>query len=172
MAKKASVYTRTGDKGKTSLYTGERVGKGSLRVEVYGTIDETDSVLGMARAFATHENVKEIIFKLQKELWLLMADVASIGAEPNVKDENVDELEHIIDELDEKLEPLNHFLVPGETKASSFLDLARTVVRRAERLMWRMADEGGVHEVDIRYLNRLSDLCFTLSRYESEVKEK
>lgn len=78
----AKVYTRTGDKGKTSLYTGERVSKASVRVETYGTIDEADSVLGMARAFAVHDNVKETIFKIQKELWLLMADVASIGKRP------------------------------------------------------------------------------------------
>lgn len=170
MVKKASVYTRTGDKGKTSLFTGERVGKGSLRVDVYGTVDETDSVLGMARAFATHDNVKEILFKIQKSLWLLMADVASLGKPANITDDHVTELEHIIDELDGELQPLNHFLVPGETKAASFLDLARTVVRRAERLMWRLDESEDVHEVDIRYLNRLSDLCFTLSRYESEVK--
>ena len=80
----AKVYTRTGDRGKTSLYTGERVSKGSLRVETYGTVDEADSVLGEARAFAVHDNVKETIYKLQKELWLLMADVASVGKEPNI----------------------------------------------------------------------------------------
>lgn len=73
----AKVYTRTGDKGTTGLFTGQRVLKGSLRVETYGTVDEADSVLGMARAFAVHENVKEIIYKVQKYLWLLMADVAT-----------------------------------------------------------------------------------------------
>ena len=114
----AKVYTRTGDKGKTSLYTGERVSKASVRVETYGTIDEADSVLGMARAFAVHDNVKETIFKIQKELWLLMADV----------------------------------------------------VRRAERLMWKLSETEEIHESDLKYLNRLSDLCFILSRYESEVK--
>lgn len=170
MTKKASVYTRTGDKGKTSLFTGERVSKGSLRVDAYGTIDEADSVLGMARAFATSDKVKEIIYKIQKTLSSLMADVASQGKTAHITDEHVTELEHIIDVLDEQLHPLQYFLVPGETQASSFLDLARTVVRRAERLMWRLDETEEVHEVDIRYLNRLSDLCFTLSRYESEVK--
>lgn len=166
----SKVYTRTGDRGKTSLYTGERVSKDSLRVEAYGSVDEADSVLGQARAFAVHENVKSTIYKLQKDLWMLMADVASIGNEPNIKPEDVTELERLIDSYTESLQPLDHFLVPGETKSESFLNAARSVVRRAERAMWRLNESEPVNEVDIRYLNRLSDLCFTLGRYESEVK--
>ena len=166
----SKVYTRTGDRGKTSLYTGERVSKDSLRVEAYGSADEADSVLGQARAFAVHENVKSTIYKLQKDLWMLMADVASVGNEPNIKPEDVTELERLIDSYTESLQPLDHFLVPGETKSESFLNAARSVVRRAERAMWRLNESEPVNEVDIRYLNRLSDLCFTLGRYESEVK--
>lgn len=166
----SKVYTRTGDRGKTSLYTGERVSKDSLRVEAYGSVDEADSVLGQARAFAIHENVKSTIYKLQKDLWMLMADVASVGNEPNIKPEDVTELERLIDSYTESLQPLDHFLVPGETKSESFLNAARSVVRRAERAMWRLNESEPVNEVDIRYLNRLSDLCFTLGRYESEVK--
>lgn len=166
----SKVYTRTGDRGKTSLYTGERVSKDSLRVEAYGSVDEADSVLGQARAFAVQENVKSTIYKLQKDLWMLMADVASVGNEPNIKPEDVTELERLIDSYTESLQPLDHFLVPGETKSESFLNAARSVVRRAERAMWRLNESEPVNEVDIRYLNRLSDLCFTLGRYESEVK--
>ena len=166
----SKVYTRTGDRGKTSLYTGERVSKDSLRVEAYGSVDEADSVLGQARAFAVHENVKSTIYMLQKVLWMLMADVASVGNEPNIKPEDVTELERLIDSYTESLQPLDHFLVPGETKSESFLNAARSVVRRAERAMWRLNESEPVNEVDIRYLNRLSDLCFTLGRYESEVK--
>ena len=166
----SKVYTRTGDRGKTSLYTGERVSKDSLRVEAYGSVDEADSVLGQARAFAVHENVKSTIYKLQKDLWMLMADVASVGNEPNIKPEDVTELERLIDSYTESLQPLDHFRVPGETKSESFLNAARSVVRRAERAMWRLNESEPVNEVDIRYLNRLSDLCFTLGRYESEVK--
>ncbi|MEQ2746331.1 cob(I)yrinic acid a,c-diamide adenosyltransferase [Dialister hominis] len=166
----SKVYTRTGDRGKTSLYTGERVSKDSLRVEAYGSVDEADSVLGQARAFAVHENVKSTIYKLQKDLWMLMADVASVGNEPNIKPEDVTELERLIDSYTESLQPLDHFLVPGETKSESFLNAARSVVRRAERAMWRLNESEPVNEVDIRYLNRLSDLCFTLGRYEYEVK--
>ena len=166
----AKVYTRTGDRGQTSLYTGERVSKGSLRVETYGTIDEVDSVLGSARAFVVHQNVKETIFKIQKDLWLLMADVASLGKEPNIGSDHVKDLEQTIDKYTKELEPLDHFLVPGETQGAAFLDVARAVVRRAERSMWRLSEAEEVHESGIRYLNRLSDLCFTLSRYETEVK--
>ena len=166
----SKVYTRTGDRGKTSLYTGERVSKDSLRVEAYGSVDEADSVLGQAMAFAVHENVKSTIYKLQKDLWMLMADVASVGNEPNIKPEDVTELERLIDSYTDSLQPLDHFLVPGETKSESFLNAARSVVRRAERAMWRLNESEPVNEVDIRYLNRLSDLCFTLGRYESEVK--
>ena len=166
----SKIYTRTGDKGKTSLYTGERVAKGSLRVETYGTIDEVHSVLGMARAFAAHDNVKETVYKVQKDLWLLMADIASIGKDANITADHVTELEKIIDEYTNSLAPIDHFLVPGDTQGSSFLDVARSVVRRAERSLWRLAETEEVHESGIRYLNRLSDLCFTLSRYESEVE--
>ena len=80
------------------------------------------------------------------------------------------ELEQIIDKYDEKLAPLDHFIVPGDTKSSAPLDLARAIVRRAERLMWRLGEEEDIHEADLKYLNRLSDLCFILSRYESEVQ--
>lgn len=166
----AKVYTRTGDKGKTSLYTGERVSKTSVRVETYGTIDEADSVLGLARAFATHDNVRDSIYKVQKELWLLMADIASLGAKPNITDETVTAVEKAIDAYTESLEPLDHFIVPGESKSSAPLDIARSVVRRAERLMWKLSEEEEIHESDLKYLNRLSDYLFTLSRYESEVK--
>lgn len=166
----AKVYTRTGDKGKTSLYTGERVSKASIRVETYGTIDEADSVLGLARAFATHDNVRDSIYKVQKELWLLMADIASLGANPNITDETVTAIEKDIDAYTESLAPLDHFIVPGETKSSAPLDMARAVVRRAERLMWKLREEEEIHESDLKYLNRLSDYLFTLSRYESEVK--
>ena len=166
----SKVYTRTGDRGKTSLYTGERVSKDSLRVDAYGSVDVADSVLGQGRAFAVHENVKSTIYKLQKDLWMLMADVASVGNEPNIKPEDVTELERLIDSYTESLQPLDHFLVPGDTKSECLLNAARSVVRRAERAMWRLNESEPVNEVDIRYLNRLSDLCFTLGRYESEVK--
>ena len=123
---KAAVYTRTGDKGTTGLYTGERVAKHSLRVDAYGTIDEISSAFGLARATVQREDVKETVLTLQKMLMSLMADVASINlAEPYITEENVKVLEATIDKYDAMLTPLNHFLLPGDTLGAAALDIAR-----------------------------------------------
>ena len=127
------VYTKTGDKGQTSLFTGERVDKDSLRVETYGTIDEMNSALGMARAFCENEDVKTRIYLLQKNVSLFMADLASLGSEPYIKEFNIQELESEIDEIEGIVGPLACFLVPGDSKGGAMLDLARTIARRAER---------------------------------------
>ncbi len=165
----SKVYTKTGDKGATSLYTGQRVSKGGLRVETYGTIDEAQAALGLARAVATKDTVKEEIYQVEKDLWLLMADVASLDKDPSITDDHIAHLEQVIDRYDSQLEPLTKFLIPGDTHAGACLDIARTVVRRAERLFWRLQAEESVHEVDIRYLNRLSDLCYIWGRVETEL---
>ena len=166
----AKVYTKTGDKGSTSLYTGERLSKASLRVEAYGTIDELQSVLGVARAFSEHEDIQQVIYDIEKELWQLMADVASLGQEPTITDAHIENLEKIIDSYDAKMEPLTKFIVPGDKKSSALLHQSRTVTRRAERSLWRLSESGEtVHDVDIRYLNRLSDCCYMLARAEFEL---
>ncbi|TYZ24914.1 cob(I)yrinic acid a,c-diamide adenosyltransferase [Selenomonas ruminis] len=161
-----SVTTKTGDKGMTSLYTGERVDKGCLRVEVYGTIDEAGSALSMARAFAQKPEVKDRILALQKQLSLLMADFASLGKTPYITAETVADIEGAIAALEEKLPPLNCFLIPGDTKAGAMLDMARTIARRAERAACRLAQETPVAESDRLFLNRVSDYCFLLMRCE------
>ena len=169
--KKAAVYTRTGDKGTTGLYTGERVPKQSLRVEAYGTVDEITSALGLARANATREDVKETIFNVQKLLMSIMADVASLNLpEPYIKEGNVKLFESTIDKFDAMLQPLNHFIIPGDTVASAALDIARTTTRRAERGLLRLAETEPVNNNVLICLNRLSVLCFILGRVESEVK--
>ena len=118
--KKAAVYTRTGDKGITGLYTGERVPKQSLRVEAYGTVDEITSALGLARAQATREDVKETILNVQKLLMSVMADIASLNLpEPYIKEEHVKLFESTIDKFDALLQPLNHFIIPGDTVAAA-----------------------------------------------------
>ena len=160
------VYTKTGDKGQTSLYTGERVDKNSLRVETYGSIDEVGSALAMVRAFATKEAVREKVLALLKKLPLLMADIASIGEQPTITREDSEMLEKDIDAIDAKLPKLNHFLIPGDTQAGAMLDLARTTVRRAERRFCALAKEEDLHEEDRGFLNRLSDYCFMLMRLE------
>lgn len=166
----SSVYTKTGDKGTTGLYTGERVQKSSLRVEAYGTIDELQAFLGLARAHAHNKKVQTELLDIERTLWTLMADVASLGQSAKVTDQQVKHLEKVIDRFDESLEPLTQFVVPGDNVASSYLHVARTVVRRAERALWRVLDNGEeVHESNLKYLNRLSDLCFILGRVEEEL---
>lgn len=167
----SKVYTKTGDKGTTGLLTGERIKKTSARVEAYGTVDEVTSALGLARATCTKPEVKEAVFKLQKLLMLVMADLASTGnQERYITAEHVTALEQMIDEFDAKLPPLKSFIVPGDTPGAAALDLARTVTRRAERQTLRLQAEeaDAVNEQLLIGLNRLSDLCFVLSRLESE----
>ena len=160
------VYTKTGDKGLTSLYTGERVDKNSLRVQVYGAIDEADSAFGLARAFVEVDDVREKIFAVQKLLPRLMADFASLNREPTITADDISGLEAAMDEIEAALPPLREFLIPGASKGGAFLDLARTVTRRAERLSCELAKVEHVHEADKIFLNRLSDYCFMLMRRE------
>lgn len=168
---KASVYTRTGDKGTTGLLSGERVPKHSLRVEAYGSIDEINSALGLARASAAREDVKETIYKVQQLLMSLMADVASLNLpEPYITHEHVAILEGTIDTFDAMLKPLARFIIPGDTQGAAALDLARTVTRRAERACLRVAEKEEINENVLVCLNRISDLCFILSRVEVEVQ--
>ncbi len=161
-----SVYTKTGDDGTTGLYTGERVSKNSIRVQTYGTVDEANSALAMSRAFAKNSDVKDKIYKLQKLMPLLMADLASLNKPPMITAENIAELERDIDAMEATLPPLKAFIIPGDSQAGAFLDLARTVTRRAERLILTLAESEEVHEIDKLFLNRLSDYCFMLMRIE------
>ncbi len=167
----AKVYTKTGDKGTTGLYTGERVAKDSLRVDAYGSIDEFNSALGLSRAFVRREDVRETVHGLQKLLMSIMADVASLNAEkPNITEEQVAFLENTIDKYDAMLKPLGRFIIPGDTQGAAALDVARTTARRAERHLLRLHREEPVNEYVLISMNRLSDLCFILSRVEVEVK--
>ena len=166
-----SIYTKTGDDGTTGLYTGERVPKDSLRVQVYGTIDEANSALAMSRAFARDAEVKDKIYKLQKLMPLLMADLASLNQQPMIKSENISEIEADIDAMEAELPPLRAFVIPGDSQAGAFLDLARTITRRAERLFLTLSKSEQTHEVDRLLLNRLSDYCFMLMRLEDKVAD-
>ena len=166
----SSVYTKTGDAGTTGLYTGERVPKSSLRVEAYGTIDELQAFLGLARSYAENPRVATELYDIERNLWTLMADIASLNQTPQITDKKVKHLEKVIDRFDAKLEPLAEFILPGENKSSAYLHVSRTVARRAERDLWRVLDAGeSVHESNLKYLNRLSDLCFIMCRVEEEI---
>ena len=163
-----SVYTKTGDKGQTGLYTGERVDKCCPRVETYGGVDEADSALGLARAFCRRDDVREKIFAVQKILPLLMADLASLNQAPLIKAEHIEQTEREMDVLESALPPLKEFLLPGKTQGGAFLDLARTIFRRAERSLVKLTQTESVHETDRILLNRLSDYCFLLMRWEEQ----
>jgi len=161
------VYTKTGDKGITGLLTGERTPKDSLRVEAYGTIDEVNSALGLARAWCGKSDVQEIIYSTQKVLMMIMAELASLDSNAHyISEEHSRQLEQFIDELDAQLPPLQAFIIPGGNAGAAALDLARTVTRRGERQVLRLSRQEEINEHVLITLNRLSDLCFMLARVE------
>ncbi len=165
------VYTKTGDKGTTGLLTGERIEKDSLRVEAYGMVDEINSALGLARVWCSKNDNKDIIYNLQKMLMMIMADLASINKGTHyITEEHVKQLEKYIDTIDAQLPPLNEFIVPGDNAGAAALDLARTTTRRGERQVIKLSKQEVVNEQVLIALNRLSDLCFMLSRVELSQK--
>ena len=167
------IYTRTGDDGTTALGSGKRVAKYDLRVEAYGTVDETNAVIGLARLHTGEANpeLDVMLARIQNDLFDLGADLCvpeKDGATGlQVSDAQVARLESEIDEMNRALEPLRSFVLPGGTPAASFLHLARTVSRRAERLVVALASrpDEPVSEPAIRYVNRLSDFLFVAARY-------
>lgn len=172
-ARQAKVTTRTGDSGYTGLIGKQRVPKWDPRPDTFGTVDEATSALGLARALSGQPRVKEIILRLQRELYVLMAELATSPeaqgrhAAMVITAEHVAGLETLGDELKREVEIGNVFVIPGETVPGAALDLARTVVRRAERMTARLLHDGVVsNEHLLRYLNRLSDVVFVLARYE------
>ncbi len=166
------IYTKTGDGGDTSLFTGERIAKESPRVGTYGTLDEANSALALARAFSKVPEIRAKILELQKLMPKLMADLASLEKPALITAADVAQLEADMDALDSNLPPLRNFVIPGDTQAGAFLDLARTTVRRAEREFYKLSRFEAVHEIDGVFLNRLSDLCFLLMRTEDYLAAK
>ncbi|HEX2868975.1 MAG TPA: cob(I)yrinic acid a,c-diamide adenosyltransferase [Ignavibacteriales bacterium] len=170
------IYTKTGDKGETGLFGGGRVAKDNLRIEAYGTIDELNSVLGVAINYVKDESVVFLLKEIQRELFVAGGDLAAPHDKegsnfkiPRVEKELSEELEHQIDFYSGKLEELRHFILPGGSMGASYLHLARTVCRRAERLVVGLNKTVETGEKIIVYLNRLSDLLFVLARYENQV---
>jgi len=160
------VYTKSGDAGETSLVDGSRVSKADPRVVAYGDVDELNSLLGIARVGLADQQLDDALGKIQNELFVVGADLASpleIQV-PRVEEAHVAEMERLIDLLLEELEPLREFILPGGTQLGATLHLARAVARRAERSVVALAAQSGINERALVYLNRLSDLLFVMAR--------
>ena len=175
------VYTRTGDRGETALVGGKRVPKDSLRIEAYGTIDELNSIVGLARAFneekladgEAHRFLDAVLRQIQDELFDLGSELATPPdffqeGMYRVSEREVKKIEQLIDECQKELEPLKSFVLPGGGRIGAYLHQCRTVCRRAEREILRLSRAEELSEWPIKYVNRLSDLFFVLSRWISK----
>jgi cob(I)alamin adenosyltransferase len=166
------IYTKTGDDGTTSLFSGGRVPKTHLRVEAYGTVDELNSVIGLARAHKPHSQTDVWLMQIQNHLLRMGADLATpMDAKADwvvrIDAETVAWLETTIDTMTAQLPELKNFILPGGTPSAATLHVARTVCRRAERLVVALTEQENIGEYPLVYLNRLSDFLFTLARWEN-----
>lgn len=170
MPRLTRIYTRSGDDGTTALGFGGRVRKDALRVECYGTVDELNSAIGVARAAALPEELDPTLARVQNELFHLGSDLCVPEAEkalhpvPRIEPRHIEALERLIDQWNERLPPLENFVLPGGSAAAAALHLARTVCRRAERLVAALARAEPIGTLTLAYLNRLSDALFVLAR--------
>ena len=174
------IYTKTGDKGETSLYGGTRVSKAAARVESYGTLDELNAFIGLAKAEISDEKVLNQLQKIQFDLFTVGSEAATptdkliLANGKNrldlmISEEEISELELWMDDLDAELEPLQFFILPSGGKAAASVHVCRTVCRRAERAMVYLNETEEVRPELIKYLNRLSDYLFILARYISKI---
>ncbi|MCU0338644.1 MAG: cob(I)yrinic acid a,c-diamide adenosyltransferase [Spirosomaceae bacterium] len=164
------IYTKTGDKGTTSLVGGTRVSKAELRIDTYGTVDELNAYIGLVRDQAIHNDTRRDFLKyIQDRLFTIGSILASEPDNrkhfiPDLHEEDITALETAIDDMNEALEPMRSFILPGGHQSVSFAHVARTVCRRAERLVIALNETEPVDDIVVRYLNRLSDYLFVLSR--------
>lgn len=158
------IYTRTGDSGETSLLGGKRVAKNDARIEAYGTVDELSSFIGVARAAWQKSPIDGELSQIQNDLFDVGARLSAVDASrfPGASDSRIAALEQAIDTMERGLAPLSNFILPGGSAAAAHLHVARTVCRRAERLVVALEGE---HQTTIRYLNRLSDYLFVAARF-------
>ncbi|MBX7149209.1 cob(I)yrinic acid a,c-diamide adenosyltransferase [bacterium] len=164
------IYTKTGDDGTTSLFDGTRVKKDNPRVDAYGDVDELNSVLGVAASFIKDEKTLSLLYSIQRDLFAFGANMANPKhkkqkEKSDFTDTKITFLEKEIDAMEEKMEPLKAFILPGGSHGSSFLHMARTVCRRAERNIIGLSESEEIDAVFIKYINRLSDFLFVLARF-------
>ncbi|MDK2945383.1 cob(I)yrinic acid a,c-diamide adenosyltransferase [Geotoga petraea] len=168
-----SISTKKGDKGQTSLWSGERVNKDNIRVESYGTIDELNSHLGEAKHYVKSVYIKNIIIDIQNDLFKVAGTLASkekLYVNP-IESKDVDRLDQIVETLEGKI-GLKGFVIPGNTLSSAKIDVCRTICRRAERRIITLSNSENVDLELRKYVNRLSDVLFLLARYEEYVMDK
>ena len=166
------IYTKTGDAGETGLFGGPRVQKDDPRVDAYGDVDELNACIGLARSIEVMPRIDEVLVPIQRDLFAIGALLATPDrekmaqhlAKARIDDARIEELEHAIDAGDAELEPLKAFIIPGGTPKAAALHVARTVCRRAERRVVHLQREVDLPPLAVIYLNRLSDLLFTLAR--------
>tara|TARA_B110000014_G_scaffold255786_2_gene238064 strand:- start:3 stop:548 length:546 start_codon:yes stop_codon:yes gene_type:complete len=164
------IYTRTGDKGKTGLSDGSRVDKFNLRIESLGNIDELNSIIGLLLTEKLPKDKVLILNKVQHDLF----DIGGELSIPNhiiIDNKKIDFLESTLDKMNKELPELKEFILPGGSKASSYCHLARTVCRRVERNLFKLAQNDKVNEASLKYINRLSDMLFVLARFLNKINQ-
>lgn len=166
------IYTKKGDSGETSLFGGTRVPKSNERIEAYGTVDELNSFVGLAASYDLSDAGTKYLRKVQELLFILGADLATPASSTTridrISDDDVTFLENAIDQLEDDLEPLKNFILPGGSQAGATLHAARTICRRAERASVACAEVEDISEECIKFLNRLSDFLFVVARHENK----
>ena len=173
MPRLTKIYTRTGDDGTTALGSRKRVPKFALRIEAYGTVDELNSALGVARAAKLNLTLQKMLNPIQNDLFHLGSDLCVSEADkkkfklPQIEQRHVRQLEYNIDQLQLELQPLANFILPGGSPGAAHLHLARCICRRAERILCALKKKERIGKFALQYLNRLSDLLFVMSRYEN-----
>lgn len=180
MTKEFKIYTKTGDDGTTGLVGGSRVKKFDVRLEAYGTVDELNAAIGLLRGYSTNEEIETLLIHIQNKLFNIGARLATdtkgadLTANLAITESHTKVLEDAIDKYQAELPKLNHFILPGGEPAVAQCHVARTVCRRAERRILEFAEQSPVQSETIKYINRLSDLLFVLSRkmaYEFNLQE-
>jgi cob(I)alamin adenosyltransferase len=170
------IYTRGGDRGETSLIGGKRVSKSSMRINAYGDVDELNSAVGVAVSFIEYEDVKKVLEKVQNDLFIVGSDLSdpSYPENPNnvprISMEMVKEMESVIDKYEEEAGSIQYFILPGGTRESSLLHLARGIARRTERSAVELASRENINPSIVSYLNRLSSLLFVFARLVNKRK--
>jgi|TARA_B110000261_G_scaffold164582_1_gene215054 cob(I)alamin adenosyltransferase len=164
----SKIYTRTGDKGKTGLADGSRVDKFNSRIESLGNIDELNSIIGIVLTEKIPNDMKAILERVQHDLFDIGGEL-SIPNHMVIDEKKIDFLENSLDKMNNELQPLKEFILPGGSRISSYCHLARTVCRRVERNLFKLAQSDKVNEASLKYVNRLSDMLFVLARFLNKI---